>query len=485
MKKALAMGLGALLVAGSAAPASAASQIDFSGYYNLYFTNVWNQNGQTKDAKTSWSGFTNRLNLDFAFHATDEVSVFWRLRAPGNQKWGEAGTNAETYYAYGQIKQDWGTILIGKLHDPNFYTGLSNLGWRPDGPDGSGWFTAVNPFDISDSPWDGIRYANRWDNGFQLVGQFNRLGTAPTYSAITDPFDSTDPLDVPVWHTLSTGDEDFIDFYLLEGGYFWDGGGATLGLHYLRASMQALDFDDTDPTQVVGYNAHTAAKAFYINPAVAHRFDNGFGIHFEGKYGSGKVGNPFTQGEDAKANGYAAYLDVDYNYGPGNVNLAGWWASGDDGTKDKDQDFVGMGSEFKPLLIAYGDTTGLRGRNGYGAVAAAQAISGRGRGHGSLDLGTGGDLSNHWAIALSGNHAFTDDISVSYAVAKLSLLEVQQDADKDIGWEVDLGLQFQLLDNVKLGSAVGYFAAGDAFKQDANDKAADSVAWVSTLTFSF
>ena len=477
MKKALAMGLGALLVAGSAAPASAASQIDFSGYYNLYFTNVWGQNSNTTNTGvTAWSGFTNRLNLDFAFHATDEVSVFWRLRAPGSQKWGAAANDpdssggVETYYAYGQIKQDWGTVLIGKLPDANFYTGLSNLGWRPDGPDGSGWFTAVNPFDIADSAYDGIRYANRWDNGFQLVGQFNRLGTAQTNFG-------------PDWNPANAvnGDEDFFDFYLLEGGYFWDGGGATLGVHYMRDGIVGeLRPDPTDTYTGAGvrgpHDPDANRKAWYINPAFAHRLDNGFGFHFEGKYGSGKFG-------DEKATGYAAYLDVDYNYGPGNINLAGWYATGDDGTNTDDKDFVGMGGEFKPLLVAYGNNAGHRGRSAIGgAVAQAQRNSGVPN-HGFGAFGEG-DVSNHWAVALSGNHAFTDDISLSYAIAKLSLLEVQQGADKDIGFEVDLGLQFQLLDNVKLGSAVGYLFAGDALKYQGGDTA-DSVAWLSTLTFSF
>ena len=470
MKKALAMGLGALLVAGSAMPASAASQIDFSGYYNLWFTNVWNQNGGTKDTQTSWSGFTNRLNLDFAFHATDEVSVFWRLRAPQANKWGDGSTyGATTYHAYGQIKQDWGTILIGKLADPNFYTGLSNLGWRPDGPDGSGWFTSVNPFDIADSAFDGIRYANRWDN-IQLVAQFNRIATGQT------SFNSQD------------GDEAFTDFYLLEGGYFWDGGGATLGLHYLtdHATDYPLDHPKYGGSRL---NDGAAVKIYYINPAVSHSFGNGFGIHFEGKYGIGVDDSLDSLPMSKKLSGYAAYLDVDYNYGPGNVNLAGWYASGeDDNSGDpyaEHKGMVGMGAEFKPLLVAYGDNAGHRGRTTFGAVAAANEESGTGTGKGAFNA-LGSDDSNHWAVALSGNHAFTDDISLSYAIAKLSLNKVQQGRDKDIGFEVDLGLQLQLLDNVKLGTAIGYLAAGDALKDSGSGEAPEDIyAWLSTLTFSF
>jgi len=478
MKKALAMGLGALLLAGSAVPASAASQIDFSGLYRLYFSNFYDRNfASDKGGETNWSGFYNRLQLDFNFQATDEVAVIWRLRAPAAQMWGgpsggTGATTAATVHAYGEVKQDWGKVSIGKLRADYFYTGLSNLGWRPAGAFGSTDFTAMNPFDIADAEFDGIRYANRWDNGFQLVGQFNRLATGQTNN--------------------DTGDEEFTDFYLLESGYFWDGGGATLGLHYLR--------DHASPNS--GRLNAKALKVYYLNPAVSHRFDNGFGIHFEGKAGLGTDDNLSAGPQSKKVQGYAAYLDVDYNYGPGNINLAGWWASGDDGdTTSKRENVVGMGYDFKPLLVAYGSNINRAGttNSAYstikgGAVAMANARSGAAGARYAAGFNTftepGRDQSNHWAIALNGNHALTNDIKMTYAIAKLSLNEAvpnqyKNSSDKDIGYEADLSFQIQLLDNLKFGTGFGYLFAGDALKMYADDDPPDAYTWLSTLTFSF
>jgi len=474
MKKVLAMGLGALLLAGSAVTASAASQIDFSGYYRAYFANAWNRNYGTSETKINDSGVFNRMQMDANFHATDEVSVYWRFRAPAGQRWGafDATTGAfVNYWYYGEVKQDWGTIEIGRLNQKYAYTGLSNLGWRHTGPDGSGLYTAMNPFDIDDAPFDGIRYSNRWDNDFQLVAQFNRLkaiAPAPT-----------------------GGDSLSTDFYLLEGAYFWDGGGASLGFHYL--------YDHAEFSLEAKKEA--ATKAYYLNPAVSHRWDNGFGLHFEGKAGWGTDDHAKNTGTGAeKLSGYGFYLDLDYNYGPGNVNLAGWWTSGNDldGDGKKNKAFVGMGRDFKPLLIAYGANVGwaYEGSHptlGGGAVRKAMndkiSVTGNNVGRGGFG---GGDMANHWAIDLNGNHTLTDDISVHYALAYLALTKATApEQKKSIGWEADLSFQFKLLDNLNFGTSFGYFFAGDALKQDSdgafdpNGTKANTYAWFSTLTFNF
>jgi hypothetical protein len=469
MKKVLALlGLGALLVAGSALPAAAASQVDFSGYYRLYFSNLWNKDYGDKDSKVSDSAFTNRLNLDFTFRATDEVAVLWRLRAPNAQRWGDSAANtaATTVFAFGEVKQDWGTLSIGKLRESYSYTGLSNLGWRPNGADGSGVYTAMNPFDIADDAFDGIRYSNRWDSGFQLVAQFNRLkDVAP-----------------PEGGTIKSNQSS--DLYILEPAYFWDGGGATLGLHYLR-----------DHAGFSTYYGHTAkdpaVKMYYLNPAFSHRLDNGIGIHFEGKAGSGT--DDYYKawgGGPEKLSGYGAYADVDYKYGPGNVNLAGWWTSGDDGSStDKTKDAVGMGRTFKPLLVAYGNNASprLSGVQGGGAVNLANSLSGPGTiGQGLFGTRTNGDQANHWAVDLNGSHKLTDDITMIYALAYLSLNKADEGAKKDIGTEADLSFQIQLLDNLRLGTSFGYPFAGKALDDKDNDiQAAAAYAWFNSLTFSF
>jgi hypothetical protein len=473
MKKALAMALGAMLVAGSAMPAAAKSQIDFSGHYRLFQMNHWNQNFGDKDNQLNDTYFINRLQMDFAFHATDEISVYWRLRAPAAQRWGtnQDTTNIKSQFYYGQVKQDWGTVAIGRLNDARTMFGLASLGWVPGGPDVNA--TGFEPFDIDD-PRDGIHYINKWDNGFQLAAGWLRLNAERTRGTgtIANP----------------NGRDEATDLFAVEPAFLWDGGGASLGLHYLRVHTSK-----TAPSTGASTTAANspAMKMFRINPAISHSFGD-FSVHFEGLAGWGSQEQ--QNGNSRDSEGYAFYMDVDYNYGPGNVNLAGWWAAGPDtnGGGDKDKGMVDMGEAFAPLVVAYNGNTSTWGRddwaNGRGndttAIGVANFISG--------PIVGGASQGNHWAIDLNGAHAFTDDLTLTYALAYLALNKTRDGAEgKGIGFEADLGLSIQLLDNLNFGTTFGYLFAGDALKENRpgyagyGKDAEDAYTWLNTLTFAF
>jgi len=463
MKKALAMGLGALLLVGSAAPAFAASQIDFSGFYRTVFANEWNKN----DDMGSNSEFRDRLQLNFGFHPTDEISVFWTVRSPRGHTW---GTNAASdneraaltnVHYYGQIKQDWGTLLIGRLAADYSYYGLGSLGWNPGGVDGV--VTEWGVFDL-DGEFDGITYINRWDNGFQLVGQFLRLEAAG-------------PVNDPAGYDAQTA-----DLYILQPSYHWDEGGASLGLLYLRDKTGYVDTNYARGGLGLGPN-EPALTAYFLNPAFAHSFGD-FSLHFEGMFGWAKAE---IGGDDVKPKGYGLYLDGNYNYGPGNVTLAGWWTSGSDGDgNDEDpKNLVDMGlnalggNGFRPLVVAYGDFNPNNMWNPSGssdnvnAIMLANELSG-----GPDNVGS----ANHWGIALAGSHAFTDDLALNYAAGYLALNKTAATANgKTIGTELDLGIAVNLLDNLEFRSTAGYLIVGNAFGDDAKDM----YSWYNTLYFRF
>lgn len=570
MKRALAMALGAVMVAGSAAPATAASHIDFSGYYKIQYMNETNTSYSRGDKSFTDSYFQDRLQLDLTFSPTDEISVYWRLRGPGSYKrWGRyenSDKSLYTQYIYGEIKQDWGTFLVGRISDDLDAYGLASLGYSGTSIAG---FTNAMPFDRADVV-DGVRYTYAWDNGFGILAQYGKLGNDGQYGGRIDDLGND---------LNGASDQDY-DRYQVEGTYSWDGGGAALGVFYDRNAQNGGANWRND---VVFHKS----QAWGINPAIMHSWGD-FSIHFEGMAQWGKTYYHYDKlngrrGEDSvKDRGYGAYLDFDYNYGPGNVNLASWWVSGTgldemDKSNPKSKSAADIvGGNFYPLLVAYnGDNLNGGGNRYYGNagrhlsaigfannayenyVQTAYEAAGTA---GFLNEGafaaanytgayaTGADLlnyveglttrtqtnsfnkdtdANHWAIALTGNHAFTDDISMHYGLAYLALNKPNyriaksasvsglngvttvdrisyQTQDKDLGFEVDLGFTFQLLDNLSFSTAFGYMFNGDAYKQlkgyrwnetnaangDGNIKARwqdadDSYVWFNSLTFAF
>jgi len=465
MKRALAMALGAMLAAG-AVPASAKSEVDFSGQYITYMYGVWNQEFTKKNSNLYDNDFflADRLELDFGFQATEEISVYWRLRAPDSQRWGQysASSSIESRYYYGELKQDWGTLSLGRLKEDYSDLGLASLGYAPGGPDVNATYMGV--FDWDDA-MSGIRYANRWDGGFQLAAAVYRLDTAQ--ASINGDGDPDSSGNIMGLH------DETKDLFIIEPAYFWDGGGASLGLHYLRDHVQ-------ENTNMPAY------KEYAINPAFFQSFGD-FAVHFEGKAGFGKAANEEDWTKEDKSSGYALYLDADYSYGPGNVTLAGWYASGPgDKNDDKAKGTLGMGDAFAPLIVAYGaNGNGWWYGPGGGEPATIVQIANSRAASTVLSAPQQYD-ANHWALDLNGAHAFTDDLTLTYAVAYLNLLKVDPGAKKNIGWEADLGLQVQLLDNLQLGTTVGYLMAGDALKESPTaDKPDDAYSWFTTLIFSF
>ena len=561
----------------SAVQADAASHIDFKGFYRAYYYNAYNVGGAAEKQAFTDSYFGHRLNIDMTFRPTDEIAVHWRMRSPHFQRWGSSGNmSMETRHVYGEIKQDWGTVLVGRMNEDLDNFGLASLGYMP----GSAMFTGMSPFD-GGSPVDGIRWTNRWDNGFQLTAQYAKKAI----NTNTNSFDGYDANGDPTYSGHSS-DADY-DRYQVEGAYFWDGGGASLGVIYDRDAtanggdtFAVWDSDGFESTAWGrGYGDANVTTAWYVNPAIAHSWGD-FSMHFEGMAGWGKTkynnGWDVRRGrdkvKDQDAEGYAFYLDADYNYGPGNVMLAGWYSSGndaDDSDKNKALVAVDQGN-FYPLLVAYNYTSlGGAPRSSYGAamnmVTAANSKSLRldqGAGFVTKDFdygdsgaflnnsvllaGTGfeefgvqvvadgkqrfangnGD-ANVWGINLAGNHAFTDDITMNYSLGYLSLVNPNYkvvnkadfavggggavnygafgytEQDKDLGFEIDLGFTFQLLDNLTFNTTFGYMFTGDAYKTLKGYKvtenttnntgqvkavwedAKDTYIWANTLQFDF
>jgi hypothetical protein len=230
--------------------------------------------------------------------------------------------------------------------------------------------------------------------------------------------------------------------------------------------------------------------AIYINPALVLSWGEigaggKFSIHFEGEAAWGE-----TEVDDFTLDrrGLGVYLDGLYEYADGgNIALAGFFVDGNSETEVTDHTLVSMG-DFAPFLVAFNGTT-------LGNSINSTSID--------LDLpGTG-----YWGIGILGNHALTPEISLNYGIGYLQIVNTRT-ADfgdyagkdryvafkKDLGWEIDLGFNFQLLDNLYFQTQFGYMFTGRAFDIDDGRElngdprwldADDAFAWANVIGFTF
>lgn len=524
MTRVLTLGMAAILAGNAAVSAEAASNVNFTGYYRVHYMNAVNVGHQSSDRAFTDSYFQHRLNFDVEFTATDELSFFWRFRAPNSTndtRWGTPAKSAAitSMYYFGRITQDWGTLYIGRLAEYMDEFGLVSLGWSV--VQDPYFFVKMCPFDGGEY-LDAVMFDTKSDNG---------LGLKALYTRLTPPTDTRNDY---------SSDRDW-DRYFVEGRYQWTTGGAALGVKFDRNAT----FE--------GHKGFDKAKLWHVNPSFMQNWGD-FGLHMEGLFGWGKTERTDNRARDFNARGQAFYVDVNYNYDKGNVLMSGWWVSGTDQDRDpadysaRSKSLVNMGLSFRPLIVAnqassYGwnriDATG-RGwvnqdavgvannafvnfiQNAYSPATGSASVPFLSGGvqagldglAGGVWDGTGANVSfqdalgayfsgtgvvdrrrsstfnnntaaNHWAVALVGKHSFTPEITMNYAVGYLALNHpnyriVDQarwdvgtgainqaryaEQKKDLGLELDLGFSFQLLDNLRFSSLFGYMFTGDAYK---------------------
>jgi hypothetical protein len=484
MKKLLALGFCLILVA-MAAPAEAATQVEFEGELTVLHHNLVNFNRASKDRyRQSDSFFENRLHFGVDFKPSEEVLVHWSFRAPDYARWGVAqqgNSNAAEVYTraiYATITQDWGALSIGRLEEefPTSNTGLATLGYSYGGD-----YIYTNPFDYA-SVVDGISYTLKFDSGFGFNAYYAKDITQDTSA------------------TWAYRDKDVDrDRFGVEPFFTWDGGGASILFEYVRDMTDEYDEDNDPPEWRI---EKTKDYAFFINPAVMQTW-GAFSVRFEGKIGWGEttaryndlINNVISPREKLKQEGLGLYGEVNYNYGAGDINLIAWFADGTEWNKRGDprytqHDLVNMG-DFAPFLVAYyGNTLPDRvsdfdsGRLGAGPFPGAE-----------FDRGILGDGSNHYGVGILGNHSLTDKIKLNYGVGFFELVEEYYPGqNKHLGIETDIGIHIQLMDNVSFESQFGYLFNGKAYKNIVAytntgapiwEDPKDSYAWMSALTVSF
>jgi hypothetical protein len=486
----------ALALAAASVPAMAASKIDFSGFLNVYHENLYNFNRSANNQnKDNDSFFENRLQLSLEIQPNDDISVFWTMRSVHFARWGQfaagaagapGATGLYTQFLYAEVRQPWGTVQIGRLADGlgSNAGGLASLGYTPTW--GSGAFNYVMPFDI-DGPTDSVVYSYDFGNGFTLAA-FYAKDNIDRYFGNSQPIPPIGaPLNIP-YQDAQRKDADR-DRFGIEPRYQWDTGGVSLGVVYIRD----MSFDTTPAWVGAPFNAYNAlstkdAYEIQINPAFVQNWGP-FSVHFEGVVGFGKytlqewlplgLNNTYRQFE-YRSNGLGLYLDASYNYGAGDITLMSWYvdgtsyddiydANGNLKINGKHHSSIGLG-DFAPFLVAY---NGISLGNGTWSNSVADSFGD--------PLGIDAGNTNHWGIGLLGNHAINDDIRLNYGLGYFRLVSLPYTNDwlragigpngatpntsKSLGFEIDFGATFQILDNLSFESQFGYMFNGNAYKQ--------------------
>jgi hypothetical protein len=230
---------------------------------------------------------------------------------------------------------------------------------------------------------------------------------------------------------------------------------AALGYDYMR--------DATNPTEL---STTHRLKGYYNQ-----NFSNMY-VESEFQYDFGEVEQDVetvnNQDQDIKTLGFMA--DVGMNMDKLDVGMMFIYASGTDDDEETDDNSVGqLGEQFQPYNILTGATTGMY-------VSDFHPADGNLVDAGIISLGVHADF------------AVSDKLSLNSA---LVYAEVEADLgpgmDDELGWEVDLGMSYALLDNLTYQMDFGYLMAGDLFEGDAedNDDAEDVYTLTHRLTMEF
>jgi hypothetical protein len=477
-KKLLVQALGVLLVVVLCAPAALAeTKFEFSGNYRVRY-NLYNNFPLAGDAddEQKRANWDHRFRWQPVFVISDCLKLSTRIQAY-NANWGDTAADMDgaTYnlgqYPYNRnaaplnlnrawmdIKTKYGLFKVGRMYggsiglDPLGYTGGSFIGAA------HGVFTNIQPFE-STTDRDRIVYN-------LPLGAF-------TFSALFEKGHEVDSGNAG--GSSNIGYDEDADTYAVGGTYKWATGSANLTGLYVRNR----DYDFENPG---AETFRDDLDRYVVVPAFIQSFGP-FTMHFEFDYMWGTIRYDNTSVlDDQDIVGWGAYIDGWYNYGPGEVGGLFQYEQGtnwDRGADETIEGMMGYGGDHVPFVAAQG-------------VIANHDLT-----DGLMGDGDGADR-NYWALGVQANHNLSEVLMLHAALGYFSLVDVPDnyvdangavapdEVDKDLGFELDLGLNWKIMEGLDFTSMVGYFWGGNAFEYGGLvDDVGNAYAWRNMLWLSF
>ena len=184
----------------------------------------------------------------------------------------------------------------------------------------------------------------------------------------------------------------------------------------------------------------------------------------------------YAMGDDSAKDdisSWGAYADLSMPLGAFTLGGMVFWLQGDMTADGDNKGYVGrggVGNDWNPFAIATGDYMGLLNgdKNGYlGAITGLLGIPGYELtgSEGDFESNSSGNGGQPGALALAAyaGWQFTEKLSFNAAAGYIWADKTPSGIDDAMGFEVDLGLSYKLLDNLTYSATFGYMLPGDMF----------------------
>jgi hypothetical protein len=180
-------------------------------------------------------------------------------------------------------------------------------------------------------------------------------------------------------------------------------------------------------------------------------------------------------GKDVDVESLGFMADVGMTMDKLDVGMMFIYGSGDDDDRDDgDLENLGqLGEQFQPYNILTGASTGMMVHDFHGA---------------NEDMALAGIIS----LGVHADFAVSDHLSVNSALAYARAESERSGFDDEYGWEIDLGVSYELMDNLTYQVDFGYLVTGDFFDHEwdgsavvATDDAEDVYTLTHRLTMEF
>ena len=308
----------------------------------------------------------------------------------------------------------------------------------------------------------------------------------------------------------TTGNRDRIKWY----PNFMPENFSMLLLYQKGAEKDAFD-GSTDEADVASYYAGITWKGFgQTDLAVWHnRFDDDYSalgsysnteIWYAGNYMLGPVKLVgeinYGFGDDggtagalstpsADIDSWGIMADASMQFDAFTIGGLFFWLTGDVDPDGDNKGYIGrngVGNDWNPFAIATGDYMGLLNGDKNGYLGAVSAVIGIPQDEVTdPDVYSAGNGMNPGAMALAAyaGFQFNEKLSFNAAAGYIWADETWEGIDDAMGFEVDLGLSYKLLDNLTYSATFGYMVPGDMFDDIAssiNDAFGDSLGTTGT-----